>query len=116
MPDFGTYAYSVVQAAIFHETERPVMKRSAGHAVCVHMDETMYGLPDEQLPAFSDCKNFQTQGSGPHTGTGPFVPLTLTLDFLPEPQYCGGTVRKSFCSGGEYDLNFAADPASGVCV
>jgi hypothetical protein len=40
--------------------------------------------------------------------------LTLTLDFLPEPQYCGGTVRNSFCAGGEYHLNFAADAASGI--
>jgi hypothetical protein len=77
------------------------------------MDETMYGLPDERLPSFSDCKSFQTQGTGPHTGTGPFASLPLTLDFLPVPQSCGGVGRYYSCAGGEYYLNFAADAASG---
>jgi hypothetical protein len=113
VPDFGTYVYNVIQAGIFQDTERPVMKRAQGHSVCVHMDETMYGLPDERLPAFSDCRGFQTQGSGPHTGTGPFVPLSLTLDFFPVPEVCGGTGRYYGCAGGEYFLNFAADPATG---
>lgn len=81
-------------------------------SVCVGADSTVYKSKDDAFPSDDSCKDFSVQGDS--RNRGPYYPLTLGLHFFPTPQVCRQLYVQNVppCTGGDYYLNIAADPAT----
>ena len=121
VPDLGNYDFGLAAAAITHRTSIPIMQRATGgRTVCVHADAAYWKSPNQTFPdSGGNCSGFSVSGDAEDPGTGPFYPVTLALDFHPQPSECSDPPagapadRGIVCLYGEYYIAVAADPATG---